>query len=196
MKGRSINIKSLVNLLRPENDLERALLAVPEFQIGLDWGEPRFGHPEGKVAYHIREVLDNVDQIKNLTPNERRRLRLITFAHDTFKYMEDRSSPRDWSRHHGAIARNFMQDFTSDQVVLDIIATHDDAYYAWLYERKSVENLKHKTLPSLLLRVDYCIQLYYMFFKCDTLTGDKTLAPIQWFEQNATGIRIIPIERI
>ena len=83
MKGRSINIKSLVNLLRPENDLERALLAVPEFQIGLDWGEPRFGHPEGKVAYHIREVLDNVDQIKNLTPNERRRLRLITFRGTT-----------------------------------------------------------------------------------------------------------------
>ena len=196
MKRRSLNIKALSSLLRPETDLERALLQVPEFQIGLDWGEPRFGHPEGKVAFHIKEVLDNVDRIKNITETDRRRLRLITYAHDTFKYMEDRSSPRNWARHHGAIASSFMQDYTSDQAVLDIIATHDDAYYAWLHERKSVENLKHKTLQSLLMRMDYCIQLYYLFFKCDTLTGDKTLAPISWFEQNATGIRVIPMERI
>ncbi len=148
------------------------------------------------MAYHIREVLDNVDQIRNLQEHDRRRLRLVTFAHDTFKYMEDRSSPRNWARHHGVIASEFMQNFTSDQAVLDIIATHDDAYYAWLNERRQVENLKHKTLQALLARMDYCIQLYYLFFKCDTLTGDKTLAPISWFEQHVTSIRVIQMERI
>ena len=192
----SLNIKKLEALLRPESDLERALLLAPEFQIGLDWGEPRFGHPEGKVAYHIREVLDNVDRLEHITPNDRRRLRLVTFAHDTFKYMEDRSNPRDWSKHHGAIAREFMANYTSDQIVLEIIGAHDDAYYAWLNERKQVEHLRHKSLQSLLLKVDHCIQLYYLFFKCDSLTGDKTLAPVLWFEEKVTGIRIADIQRI
>ena len=162
----------------------------------MDWGEPRFGHPEGKVAYHIREVLDNVDQLKIINPTERRQLRLITLAHDTFKFCEDRSSPRNWDKHHAAIAREFMQDYTSDPVVLDIIGAHDDAYYAWLNERRQVENLKHKTLESLVSRLDYCLQLFYLFFKCDTYTGDKTLAPVLWFEQKVVGVHVVPLKRI
>jgi hypothetical protein len=195
MKRKSINLTTLKILLRPETDLEHALLGVPEFQIGMDWGEPRFGHPEGKVAYHIREVLDNIDQVTTVSTKDRARLRIIAFAHDTFKYLEDRSSPRDWSRHHAAIAKEYMSDFTSDQVILEIIGSHDDAYYAWLNERKNVENLRHKTLESLTSRLDYCLQLFYLFFKCDSLTGDKTLAPVTWFESKAQGITITPIER-
>ena len=37
----------LDTLLQPESDLEKLLLTLPEFQQGLRWGEPRFGHPEG-----------------------------------------------------------------------------------------------------------------------------------------------------
>ena len=195
MKRKSISLKTIQKLLRPETELEHALLDVPEFQIGLDWGEPRFGHPEGKVAFHVREVLDNIDQINNVSAKDRARLRIIAFSHDTFKYLEDRSSPRDWSRHHAAIARDYMTDFTSDTVILEIIASHDDAYYAWLYERKNVENLRHKTLESLTSRLDYCLQLFYLFFKCDTLTGDKTLAPVTWFEAKVQGITNTLIER-
>jgi hypothetical protein len=39
----------------------------------------------------------------------------------------------------------------------------------------------------------YCRQMYYLFFKCDTQTGDKTQAPLKWFEQNVSGIDIVPI---
>lgn len=195
MKRKSISYSRLHQILLPETELEYALLELPEFQIGLDWGEPRFGHPEGKVAYHVREVLDNIARLPNITDRDRKRLRIIAFAHDTFKYLEDRGSPRDWSRHHAAIARDYMTNFTSDQSVLDVIGSHDDAYYAWLNERKSVEHLRHKTLESLTNRLDYCLQLFYLFFKCDTLTGDKTLAPVSWFESKATGITIVPLER-
>jgi hypothetical protein len=27
------------------------------------------------------------------------------------------------------------------------------------------------------------LRLYYLFFKCDTQTGDKTQAPLRWFEE-------------
>ena len=44
-------------MLKPETELEVRLLENPLFQEGLNWGKPRFGHPEGKVGLHVRDVL-------------------------------------------------------------------------------------------------------------------------------------------
>lgn len=184
--------KSLERLLLPETPLERRLLNLPEFRHGLLWGEPRFGHPEGKVALHVREVLDNIAAIPKLSVSDRTRLRLIALAHDAFKHAESRTRPRDWTKHHGLLARRFMESYTSDAVVLDVIETHDDAYYKWLSQRRRPS--PHSQLDSLLSRVGHCIQLYYLFFKCDTQTGDKTQAPLRWFEQVAEGIEIVKIK--
>lgn len=182
---------SLERLLLPETDLERHLIALPEFQHGLWWGEPRFGHPEGKVALHVRDVLNNIAAIPRLSFEDRCRLRLIALSHDTFKHAESRSRPRDWTKHHGVLARRFMEAYTSDPVVLDVIETHDDAYYKWLSQRRRPS--PHSQLDSLLTRVGHCLQLYYLFFKCDTQTGDKTQAPLRWFESVAEGIEIVKI---
>ncbi|MFN0034334.1 MAG: hypothetical protein ACKVUS_04655 [Saprospiraceae bacterium] len=183
---------ALERLLRPETELERRLLSLPEFRHGLLWGEPRFGHPEGKVALHVREVLDNVAAIPNLSVENRSRLRLIALAHDAFKHAESRTRPRDWTKHHGLLARRFMESYTNDAVVLDVIETHDDAYYKWLSQRRRPS--PHSQLDSLLSRVGHCLQIYYLFFKCDTQTGDKTQAPLRWFEQVAEGIEVVKIK--
>lgn len=183
---------ALETLLQPETALERHLLSMAEFRHGLLWGEPRFGHPEGKVAFHVREVLDNIDLIPNLLTPQREQLRLVAFAHDTFKFSEDRSRPRDWQKHHGVLARRFMETLMSDRVVLDVIETHDDAYYVWLAEKHG-HGPEGKTLDALLDRLDYCLQLYYLFFKCDTQTGDKTQAPLTWFERAVEGIDLVTI---
>ncbi|MEZ4919292.1 MAG: hypothetical protein R2792_09315 [Saprospiraceae bacterium] len=183
-------------LLRPETALEAKLLSVPAFREGMFWGEPRFGHPEGKVALHVREVLDNVDRIPGLAKKAREQLRLISFAHDAFKYAEDKSRPRDWSKHHGMLARKFMEAYTNDPVVLEILETHDDAYYAWNTERRgSTLDFfnENKSLEELLVRVKDFLQLYYLFFKCDTQTGDKTQSSLKWFESRVEGIEIVPI---
>ncbi|MFN0173909.1 MAG: HD domain-containing protein [Saprospiraceae bacterium] len=183
---------SIEHLIRPENDLERKLVTLPEFRKGLQWGEPRFGHPEGKVALHVREVLDNIEILPNLLPENRDRLRLIAIAHDTFKHAESRTRPRDWTKRHGLLARRFMEGYTSDPAVLDVIETHDDAYYKWLIQRRRPS--PHSQLDSLLSRVGHCLQLYYLFFKCDTQTGDKIQAPLRWFEQVAEGIDLVKIK--
>ena len=183
---------SIERLLQPETDLERHLISLPSFQHGLWWGEPRFGHPEGKVALHVREVLDNIAALPNLPDADFFRLRLIALAHDTFKHAESRSRPRDWTKHHGLLARRFMEEYTSDPVVLDVIETHDDAYYKWLSQRRRPS--PHSQLDSLWSRVGHCVQLYYLFFKCDTQTGDKTQAPLRWFEQVAEGIETVQIK--
>lgn len=190
--------QALEVLLRPETALEKLLINTPEFHYGLLWGEPRFGHPEGKVAYHIREVFDNIDLIPGISRFDRGRLRLIALLHDTFKFAEDRSRPRDWSKHHGIIARQFFEHFTDDQLMLDIIETHDDAYYAWLgtrHEQFMLEN-SHKSIDYLLSRIGPNLQLYYLFFKCDTQTGDKTQAPLVWFENNVKDIEIVRIREV
>ena len=183
---------SIEHLLCPETDLERHLVALPEFCVGLWWGEPRFGHPEGKVALHVREVLDNIEALPNLCSEDRSRLRLIALAHDTFKHAESRSRPRDWTKRHGLLARRYMEGYTSDPTVLDVIETHDDAYYKWLSQRRRPS--PHSQLDSLLSRVGHCLQLYYLFFKCDTQTGDKIQAPLRWFEQVAEGIEVVKIK--
>lgn len=176
--------------LKPETDLERKLLRQPDFRQGLLWGVPRYGHPEGEIYKHVKEVLSNIDCL-DIDALDRQRLRLVAYAHDTFKYREDKSTPRDWSKHHSIYARNFLENFTDDPIVLDITELHDEAYYVWrtmyLYHRPQKGAIR---LQSLLDRVEENIQLYYLFFKCDTLTGDKNLAPLRWFEQHIQGIEI------
>lgn len=186
--GEEIDVEAM---LLPETALEREFLTVPEFHKGLFWGKPRFGHPEGQIVYHIREVLDNVEQL-TLTKKQRERLRIITFVHDTFKYKESRTTPRDWSKHHSILARQFVENYTDDQVVLKITESHDEAYYAWqlfhIYDKPEEGTLR---LKNLLEWMGDDIQLYYLFFKCDTCTGDKNPAPLKWFEKTVPGIEVV-----
>ena len=50
-------------IIKPENHLEEQISHNPEFINGCYWGVPRSGHQEGKVIYHIRDVLRNVENI-------------------------------------------------------------------------------------------------------------------------------------
>lgn len=189
------NLKAPVNYieaLKPETELEMRLLQDPEFTEGLSWGMPRYGHPEGEIYKHIREVLENINLI-GVQGRDRECLRLVAFAHDSFKHKESRGFPRDWSKHHSVLARQYLERFTDDPHVLEIIELHDEAYYAW-----RMEFLHRKVVPgrirlnALLERVENFLQLYYLFFKCDTRTGDKTQAPLLWFEREIPQLEIVP----
>lgn len=191
MPNPQTDIETIEALLRPETDLERQLLQEADFQRGLHWGLPRFGHPEGKILYHIREVLDNVEKLE-VDDNTRRQLRLITFVHDTFKNIEHKGKPRDWTRHHAVLARQFMERFTDEKAILDVVELHDEAYYSWRCQFLYQDQEKGKQrLAKLLAKLGDNLQLYYLFFKCDTRTGDKIQAPLQWFESTIAGIEIV-----
>ena len=192
MKKTPIDGVALEAILQPETALERSLLRDPEFLIGLNWGVPRFGHPEGEVYKHIREVLDNINRL-NIDAGEREKLRLITFAHDSFKHLEDKSYPRDWSKHHGAYARRFLEKYTNDHKVLKIVELNDEAYYAWRHKHLYHQHREgDERLQRLLDIMAADIQLYYLFFKVDTQTGDKNQAPLRWFEMVVEEIEVVP----
>lgn len=178
--------------VRPESKLEQEIIKDKAWMQGAFWGVPRPGHPEGRIIYHIREVLDNVDRL--VCGDEiRAHLRLITIIHDTFKYLEETIRPRtDWSKHHAAYARNFAAQFIEDEFLLDIIELHDEAYYAWRHEVKGRKKIAANQINRLFDRLgEEHLQLFYLFFKCDTQTGDKTQDPIYWFESNITEIEVM-----
>lgn len=181
----------LKDYLKPETDLEASFLEDPEFCRGLQWGVPRFGHPEGSIMAHILEVNENIDRLP-VDAETRRRLRIICWVHDTFKHIEDKGNPRDWSKHHAVYARNFLARYLSDPLLLNVVELHDDAYYAWrlahLYNRLSESEERIETIRE---RVGAYWQLFYLFFKCDTSTGDKNPAPLTWFEDTMEGIEVV-----
>lgn len=179
-------------MFSPESETERAILQDSGFQRGLFWGLPRYGHPEGQIIYHIREVLDNIDRL-DVTPDVRSQLRLVAFIHDTFKYRESEFKsvqPRDWSKHHSVFAWEFAKQYTSDPRVLMIIRQHDEAYYAWqmihLYNKPKAGRARLQRVMDLCKGFE---QLYYLFFLCDTRTGDKNQAPLRWFERTVVDIQ-------
>ena len=193
MNQQYISIEDIYKVLQPETDLERFFMGLPEIQAGLLWGEPRYGHPEGKVLYHVVEVFRNIDGIiPPLSIKARQTLRLITLLHDTFKYAEDKSYPRDWSKHHAKLARFFAEQYMTNKTELELIELHDEAYYCWRLEVLEDEPEQAALRLKLLLeRLKGRLQLFYIFFKCDTATGDKTQAPVKWFEKKVEGIERI-----
>lgn len=184
MEYQAYNPQRRESILIAENELESKILSHPDVQDGLYWGVPRFGHPEGKVIYHVKEIFDNIDKL-DVDSEFRRKLRLIALTHDTFKYQENKNKLSSAPKiHHGCIAQNFLKDYLDDQDILQVIKTHDDAYYAWRsdYAYRDPESAKVK-LKKLLEDNKGHLNLYYTFFVCDTRTGDKNQSPIRWFEE-------------
>ncbi|MBP7821891.1 MAG: HD domain-containing protein [Saprospiraceae bacterium] len=192
-----MDLKSIdpVEFLCPENDLEKMLILEEDFNKGLFWGEPRYGHPEGKVIFHIREVYSNINKLK-ISAELRSKLRIIALVHDTFKYKEaealHKDGKRDWSKHHSILAAQFLSKFIDDQEILKIVKYHDEAYYSWRTHALD-ENIEESQtrLSRLQENIGDDIQLFYLFFKCDTRTGDKIQTPVRWFERRVPNIKVV-----
>jgi len=187
-----LSYAELVTYLKPETAAEEALLALPEFQEGLHWGVPRYGHPEGEVYKHVREVLRNIDFWVE-DASARSLLRLVAIVHDTFKFREAKGWPRDWNHHHSILAARFLEVRGEDATLIRLVAWHDEAYFIWRMMFPYQQPIQAQVrLAKLLELIQDEIQLYYVFFKCDTCTGDKNLAPLHWFEQQVPGLVLLP----
>ncbi len=176
----------LTEILKPENELEKRIVADAEFQEGAMLGEPRPGHPEGKIVFHIAEVLQNVDKYSVDFPSHiRAGLRFIAFIHDTFKHKVDPKKNAQGENHHAMIARRFAEKFTGDEGILDIIELHDEAYNAWCNgSRDNKWEKAEKRFERLVERLGSAnLMPYAIFYKCDNETGDKDQANYNWFEE-------------
>lgn len=177
-------MEEIKQIIKPENKIEELIINDPYFITGALWGEPREGHPEGKVIYHIREVLDNVDKYSN--SDNRADLRLIAIVHDTFKNNVDLTKPKSGENHHGMIARRFAEKYVNNKHVLDIIELHDEAFNCWQKGNRDGKWDKAQERLNKFLEKDLDFTLYTIFYQCDNETGDKSQECIQWFKDLLT----------
>ncbi len=184
----------IAEMIDAQTELERAIISDASFRKGLFWGTPRYGHPEGKVIFHIKEVMENVNRIPDLDSDTKNKLRLITLIHDSFKYKEDASRKihgRMPDNHHAVYAAQFAAPYITDTRLVRLIELHDEAYYSWqLFRQHRFVECQLK-LDRLKRELGDYFQLFYLFFKCDTKTGDKNQAPLHWFESTVKEIEVV-----
>ncbi len=164
-----------------ETELERRIASDPVWREGVEWGQPRTGHLEGAVKNHIADILANIEK-QQVTPEERRDLRLIALLHDTLKYHVNEKLPKIGVNHHAYLARRFAERYIHDPTLLDIIELHDEAYNAWrIGHFRGKWDRAQERVELLLRRLGGAMSLYVHFFCADSLTESKDRAPVLWF---------------
>jgi hypothetical protein len=123
--GHPVHIAALIT---PETALERTLLADPRLRAGLDWGAPRFGHPEGRVRAHVAAMLPAIPSDDPL----RNDLRFLALVHDSFKAEVQPDQPWSAENDHATLARRFAARYTTDERLLTTLQLHDDARFVEL----------------------------------------------------------------
>lgn len=154
----------------------------PRYKRNVEYGEPRSGHPEGKVKYHIADLEANLELLRHRLPNEETywKLKFLIHVHDTFKaeaYSKGMLS--NDSVGHGSLAKVFASEFTRDTDLLNIIQYHDESYALW---KQSQCAGKYDTQRfEMLLNTIQDWNLFLAFTIIDGHTKGKDLEKLFWF---------------
>lgn len=153
----------------------------PRYQKNIEYGEPRSGHPEGKVKYHIAEVEGNLEKLvtRGISRQQYWKLKLLIHVHDTFKAEAVPDSPILSPTSHASLARRFASEFIDDPDLLNMIQFHDENYALWKqyaatgsYDLQRFENLLN-TIRNW--------DLFLMFIIIDGCTQGKDPEKTGWF---------------
>jgi hypothetical protein len=169
----SAHAVGMVASITPENELERELLADPRLRAGLDWGAPRSGHPEGRVADHVAAILTAIAARDPLRSD----LRFLALVHDSFKAELRPHEPWSPDNDHATLARRFAERYTSDERLLTALELHDEPYWLW---RNA--DAPEQALRPLLERLPDA-ELFARFVELDAANEGKDLTFLWWFRR-------------
>jgi hypothetical protein len=169
-----------------ETDLERQLLSDWQLRVGLMWGSPHFGHPEGRVAAHVAQILDAIEQDDPL----RRDLRFLALVHDSFKVAVDADMPWSPENDHAVLARRFAERFIDDERLLAALELHDEPYWLW----RSAPD-RDAALVSMLARVPDA-ELFARFVELDAANEGKDLSFLWWFRRTLAKRGLLPAHQL
>jgi hypothetical protein len=164
----------------PASALERAVADDPEVAAGLAWGRPRSGHPEGRVAEHVRQLLDEIDR-RGVDGERRAELRFLALVHDAFKYRVRGWLPKVGENHHAMRARRFAERFTDDERLLATIELHDRPYGLWRKMRRR-GRLDERRFREMIGRIPDP-ELFVTFIELDGSGEGKNPEPIRWLRE-------------
>jgi hypothetical protein len=169
-------------MIAPETELERELLDNPRLRAGLDWGHPRSGHPEGRVAGHVATMLAAIPNDDELRPD----LRFIALIHDSFKAEVRPDEPWSPDNDHAVLARRFAERYTADERLLTTLELHDEPYWIW-----HTAATADPSLQPLLERVTDS-ELFARFIELDAATEGKDLTFLWWFRRELAQVGQLP----
>jgi hypothetical protein len=157
----------------PETELERHLLDDPRLRAGLDWGQPRFGHPEGRVADHVATMLTAIPADDPLRSD----LRFLALVHDSFKAEVRPHEPWSPDNDHAALARRFAEHYTAEERLLAALELHDELYWIW-----RTADAPEQALRRVLDRQPDR-ELFARFVELDAGNEGKDLTFLWWFRR-------------
>jgi hypothetical protein len=164
-------------------DILEKIITDPRYQKNIEYGDPRSGHPEGKVRYHIAELEDNLEKLASRGVSEEQywKLKFLIHVHDTFKAEAIPDSPVLSPNSHASLASKFASEFTDDVDLLNMIQLHDVNYALWLqFDRAgSYDVQRFNTLLDTIQDWD----LFLMFLIIDGSTKGKERSKLIWFVQ-------------
>jgi hypothetical protein len=167
-----MTIGQLVPGFRPETTLERALAADPVLLCGLAWGQPRPGHPEGRVGVHVRDILAAIGEPAG---GRRRQLRFLALVHDALKHRVRPGVGRTPDNDHAVLARRFAERYTDDPRLLAALELHDEPYRIWRSGTHEARAALETVLGSVPDR-----GLFLRFVELDGSTNGKDPRPMAW----------------
>ena len=156
------------------------------YQRNIEWGEPRAGHPEGKISAHIAQLERNAATLRRRLPeSEFWKLRVLIHVHDTFKGEAKEGARITDPCSHASLARQFLAGFTSDADLLAIVQFHDEPYALWrqVQHRYHYDQARFDTLLATIHDWD----LFLAFLIVDGCTAGKSREPLHWFFQEIAG---------
>lgn len=147
----------------------------------IEYGEPRLGHPEGKVKNHIAELEENLQALRwrGISEEQYWKLKFLIHVHDTFKAEAIPNSAILHPNSHASLARKFASEFTVDTDLLNMIQYHDVNYALW--KQFSGTGSYDSNRFSILLETIKDCDLFLMFLIIDGCTLGKDPEKLSWF---------------
>jgi hypothetical protein len=156
------------------------MIADLRYLKNIEYGEPRSGHPEGKVKYHIAELERKLEKLApRITDEQYWKLKFLIHVHDTFKADATPDSPIASPASHASLARKFASEFTDDADLLNMIQFHDVNFALWkqFHTTGSYDIRRFNKLLDTIHDWD----LFLMFLILDGSTQGKDPEKMKWF---------------
>lgn len=162
-------------------DIIEKIKADPRYQKNIEYGEPRSGHPEGKVKFHIADLEANLELLreKGIGEEDYWKLKFMIHVHDTFKAEAKKNSPTLHPRSHASLAREYASQFTDDADLLNMIQFHDENYKLW-EEYSQTGSYDVERFQNVLKTVKNW-DLFLLFMIVDGCTKGKDYSKLGWF---------------
>jgi hypothetical protein len=169
----------------PFSDLLDSILKDPQYLKNIEYGEPRSGHPEGKVKAHINELHNNLmDMCSQVSTEEYMKLLILIHVHDTFKAESKRDCPITDPQSHASLAAKFLADKGGDADLVAMVQWHDEGYACWKKAqagKSSVERIQR------LIEAVKDWNLFSAFMIIDGCTAGKSRDKLEWFFDQVAG---------